>query len=319
MPFTLDPEVGAVLGKLFENAPPQPPRGDVKTRRQNTEGFFTALGQLRPAIQGIEIQDFHAKSADGHEVLCRWFTKSGVRLSGSSAVCYAHGGGMISISIDVYAEIIKNYVVHTGVPFLVIEYRLAPEVQAPKLVEDCFAGLQLLHEKAGELGVDPKRIAVMGDSGGGALAAMLTHYVKAKGGPSICKQILVYPMLDDFSTEADPHIQPYLTWDTDANYTAWEAVLGKSKFQSKTNSPIDVPARMTVKDAEGLPPAHIDVGELDLFRDEDLAYARTLGQAGVGCEMHVYPGVPHAFEAFAPESGVGQQAFGNRFKALMSF
>ncbi|KAK5150515.1 hypothetical protein LTS14_010008 [Recurvomyces mirabilis] len=163
MPFQLDAEVAAVLAKLFESPPPKPPRGDVQTRRANTEGFFTQLSQLRPSIQGIENQDFHVKSADGYEVLCRWFKKEGVPLSNSSAVLYAHGGGMISISIDTYGEIIKNYVSNTGVPFLVVQYRLAPEVQSPKLVEDCFAGLQYLISHAKDLGVDPKRVAVMGD------------------------------------------------------------------------------------------------------------------------------------------------------------
>ncbi|KAK4541699.1 hypothetical protein LTR36_007408 [Oleoguttula mirabilis] len=320
MPFTLNPEVGAGLAKLFGTGPPPPPPevGDVKTRRERVGLLFNILKDFVPAVLDVETKDFHTKADDGHDILCRWFTKTGSKLSGSSAICYAHGGGMISLNVDFFDEPIKRYVSRTGVPFMAIEYRLAPEVQAPIPVTDTYAGLQYLHDHAAELGVDPARIGVMGDSAGGGIAASLAHYVKAKKGPAVCKQILIYPMLDDRNISVDPEIAPFAIWSMGDNETGWGALLGDRRGGEDVK-PFEAAARMTVEDARDLPPAYIDVGELDIFRDEDLEYARKLGQAGVSCEFHLVPGAPHAFEYFAPESEVARTTMESRHKAIKSF
>jgi acetyl esterase/lipase len=292
--------------------------GDIETRRKNNDVSFAALSNALPDITEVESQDFHTTSSDGHEILCRWYTRKGSSLSKSSAVCYLHGGGMISISADAYGFIVRKYVQQTGVPFLVVDYRLAPEVQAPRLVEDCYAGLQYLVSHADELGVDPQRIAVMGDSGGGALAAALTHFIKAKGGPELAKQILIYPMLDDRTKDTDPHIETFVSWHGEDNQTAWQAVLG-DKYLADNLSPVDAPGRMMVEDASGLPPAYIDVGELDLFRNECQVYAQKLGLAGVSCEFHLFPSVMHGYDIFAPDTEVTRRTMAERYRAITSF
>ena len=225
---------------------------------------------------------------------------------------------MIGFSVPFYTDIIKPYVSMSGVPFLAVDYRLAPEVRAPVPVTDVYAGLEYLHQHASELGVDPDRIGVMGDSAGGGISAALCHYVKQKNGPiKIARQILAYPMLDDRTVEPQPNVAPFAIWSIDDNRTGWEALLGPER-RGKPDVPVtDAPGRMTVEDAKGLPPAYIDVGELDVFRDEDLQYARILGQAGVSCELHLIPGANHAFEAFAPTSEVAQLAVGQRIKAIL--
>jgi len=319
MPLTLDPEVGAVLGKLFGTEVPEKPAvGDIETRRSNNDAFFSLLSSQLPTISDVASQDFHAKASDGHEILCRWYTKKGAQLSGSPAVVYAHGGGMISLSISHFVSTVKRYVQATGVPFLIVEYRLAPEFKAPIQVTDTYAGLQYLVSHASELGVDPERIAIMGDSGGGAIAASLTHYIKRNNGSPVCKQILVYPMLDDRTTTTPASIAPFVSWDGNDNLTAWTAVLGDDRVGSSDVSPIEAAARMTVEDAEGLSPAYIDIGELDLFRDEALEYARKLTQAGVSCELHLFPGVQHAYDAFAPDAEVTRRTYEERFRAIRS-
>lgn len=193
----------------------------------------------------------------------------------------------------------------TGVPFLFIDYRLAPEVKAPVQVTDAYAGLKWLHNHAPELGVDPNRIAIMGDSAGGGITASLAHYIKLKGSPRVVRQILIYPMLDDRNIHPDPAIAPFATWSTDDNITGWTALLGDRRGADDV-SVLEAAGRMTPAEARGLPPAYIDVGELDLFRDEDLEYARNLGRGGVSCELHLVPSVPHAYESFAPESDVAR-------------
>lgn len=99
------------------------------------------------------------------------------------------------------------------------EYRLAPEVKAPVPVTDAYAGLRYLVDHAKELGVDPQRIAIMGDSAGGGIVASLAHYIKLKGGPAVKKQILIYPMLDDRNLEVDSNLAPFATWTTNDNKT----------------------------------------------------------------------------------------------------
>nr|POE88398.1 carboxylesterase nlhh [Quercus suber] len=275
MPFALDPDVAVAVGKLFgpNGPPPKPAVGDVAGRRAGVAGFFALLDQLQPTpVTNVETKDFHTSAPDGHQILLRWFTKADSPAPGS-AILYAHGGGMISLQLENYDKALKRYVAMTGVPFLAVEYRLAPEVQAPIPVTDTYAGLQYLVAHAAELGVDPSRIGIMGDSAGGGIAASLAHYAKSKGGPALKKQILIYPMLDDRNVVPDPQLEPFLVWTVDDNKTGWGALLG-DRVGGPNVPPTDAAGRMTVEDAVGLPPAYIDVGELDLFRDEGLEYAR---------------------------------------------
>jgi acetyl esterase/lipase len=212
-----------------------------------------------PKVDGVDSKDFSTKANDGHELLLRWYTKQGTPLPGS-AILYAHGGGMICLNIGVYDQGIKRYVSRTGVPFLLVEYRLAPEVRYPVPVTDTYAGLQWLVEHASELGVDTSRIAIMGDSAGGGITASLAHHIKAQGGPAVKKQILVYPMLDDRNVVPDQFLASMATWGYDDNKTGWGALLGE-KMGTDDVPVIAAAGRMTVKDAAGLPPAYIDVSK----------------------------------------------------------
>ena len=268
---------------------------------------------MPPSPEGIEMKDYYTKAADGHQILLRWYTKSGS--NADSAVVYTHGGGMFAGSVDLYDSMVGRYVHLSGVPFLSVDYRLAPEHPAPTLVNDAYAGLVWLHEHAKELGVDPKKIAIMGDSGGGAVAAGLTHLAKEKGGPGIAKQILIYPMLDDRNIKEDVHLQPFAIWSHVDNETAWNCVLGARRGKDGV-SPKDAPARMT--DASGLPPMYIETGELDFFRDEDVEYAAKFSKAGISIEMHIHPGCPHAFEVFAQDSSVAHRALADRVRVIQS-
>jgi acetyl esterase/lipase len=169
-----------------------------------------------------------------------------------------------------------------------------------------------LIEHAGDLGVDAARLAIMGDSGGGALAAGAAISSRDRG-IALARQILVYPMLDDRNQNPGPGATPHLTWSYDDNYTAWSAVLG-SAFGTDDVSPIIAPARL--RDFVGLAPAYIDVGDLDIFRDEAIDYARRLALAGIPVELHVHPGVPHGWERFAPHAESAKRAMADRARAV---
>lgn len=111
------------------------------------------------------------------------------------------------------------------------------------------------------------------------------------------------------------HIAPYALWSYDDNLTAWPALLGDA-----AGGP-DVPATAAparLEDASGLPPAYVEVGQLDVFRDEDLAYATKLSRAGVPVEFHLHPGAPHEFDSIAFDSDVARRAIADRVRVLRS-
>jgi acetyl esterase/lipase len=315
MPFTLDPEVAAVLASLAAGAPSSTPLpvGDVATRRAVLDAMFAAVGAMQPTPADVITRDVHAASHDGAEILLRWYAKKGA--APGSAVVFLHAGGMISGSVDLFDGTVARYVSASGVPMLAVDYRRAPEHRHPTPIEDAFAGLRWLHEHAAELGVRSERIAVMGDSAGGGLAAALAILARDRGAPAIARQILVMPMLDDRTTTPDPHIAPFALWSYDDNATGWQALLGDAAGARHVPA-VAAPARLD--DASALPPAYIEVGQLDIFRDDAIAYATKLGRAGVPVELHLHPGVPHEFDFFAFETSVARRAMADRIRVLQS-
>ncbi len=317
MALALDPEIAAALAPMMagmaEFTPPAV--GDVLGRRPMTEAIMAQTAAMQPMPGDVDITDFATSTPDGAEILLRWYAPSGAAAVPGPAVVHLHGGGMIMGSVALYDGPVARYVSDARVPMLAVDYRVAPEHPFPAPVEDAYAGLRWLVEHAGELNVDPSRVAVMGDSGGGGLAAAVAILARDRGGPTIARQVLVYPMLDDRTVSVDPEIAPFAVWTWDDNVTAWGALLGEG-----AGGP-DVPAHAAparLADAAGLPPAYIEVGQLDIFRDEDLAYAHLLGRAGVPVEFHLHAGAPHEFETFAFDSAVARRSRADRIRVLQS-
>jgi acetyl esterase/lipase len=245
------------------------------------------------------------------EIELRWYAKT--RAGTGSAVVYAHGGGMLAGSLDLYDEVVCWYVEQTGVPFLSVGLRLAPEAPtSTAMAEDVFSALIWLRGHSRQLGIDPSRIAVMGDSGGGGPSAGAAILARDRG-IHVAKQILVYPMLDDRNTLPGPIPEALLTWGYDNNYTGWATLLGH-EIGTDAVSPVSAPARLA--HFNGLPTTYIEVGDLDIFRDESIAYAAGLARAGVAIELHVHPGAPHGFERFVPDSDVARRAMADRARAI---
>jgi acetyl esterase/lipase len=226
-----------------------------------------------------------------------------------------HGGGMIVGDIGMFDGPASRYVSASGTPILSVDYRLAPERPHPTPVEDVYAALVWLHEHAAELGVDPARIAVFGDSAGGGLAAAVSILARDLGGPAIAKQVLVMPMLDDRTIHPDPELAPFAVWTWDDNRTGWQALLADAA--GGPDAPAHAaPAR--VADPRGCRPRTSRSGQLDIFRDEDLTYALRLGQAGVPVEFHLHPGVPHEFDFIAYDTAAARRAVADRVRVLAS-
>lgn len=312
----IDAQVFAELARLRTDDSAQPAVGDAGARRVNARRMFEQLAAARPPAEGIQVQSYSAVAEDGARVSLRWYRP--VDFMPGGAALYLHGGGMIFGLTELgalYDSAVRGYVATSGVPMLVVDYRIAPEFGHPVPLQDCYAGLLWLVEHADELGVDPARLTVMGDSAGGGLAAALCLLARDRGGPTIVQQLLIYPMLDDRTATPDPQLLPFLTWTYDDNVTGWQALLGGAMGTAAVSAHA-APARAT--DLSGLPATYVDVGDLDIFRDENISYASRLAQAGVATELHVHPGCPHAFELLAPDADVSQRVIADRVRRLRS-
>ncbi|AFM17256.1 esterase/lipase [Mycolicibacterium chubuense NBB4] len=321
MTLEFDPDVLAEMGPLMAARPAEaepPPVGDVATRRITGRDTFAQLASVRAPVEGVRTDDHVVPGTDGCTLTATWYRPAEIAPGDSTAAAlYLHGGGMIlglEHTRELYDSVVRGYVAASGVPMLMVDYRVAPEFPHPQPLDDCRASLRWLADHAGELGVDPRRLAVMGDSAGGGLAAGVCLAARDDGIP-VAAQLLVYPMLDDRTTAADPLLTPFLTWTYDDNATGWQALLG-TRAGTADVPPYAAPARAV--DLHGLPPTYLEVGELDVFRREVLAYADALGRAGVSVELHQYPGCPHASDLLAPNAGSTQRALADRVRRLRS-
>lgn len=227
---------------------------------------------------------------------------------------HLHGGGYVMGQAESSGAGNVRTADDVGCLVVSVDYRLAPETIAPGAAEDAHAVLAWLNKEAATLDIDTDRIAVGGDSAGGGLAAATALLARDKGLYKLCFQLLVYPMLDDRTAAegaGNPHVGDFI-WQHDHNVFAWTAYLG-AKPGSAGVSPYAAPAR--AENLAGLPPTYISVGALDLFLEEDMAYAARLAAAGVPMELHVYPGAYHAFE-FNAESDVSIRAEADKRRAL---
>ena len=310
MALEIEPEIAVSIAAQFAQlmADGEPAADDLEARRALVAVALT--GNDRPPAE-VRHRDVRLRSFDGAEIGARWYWTKGS--SRGPAVVYLHGGGMVAGSIDHYDARIGAYVLRSGVPMLAVEYRLAPEHPFPQPQEDSFSGLLWLVDHADELGVDHERIAVMGDSAGGGLAASVAILARDRGLP-LAKQLLIYAMLDDRTT-SDPLLlqAPFLVHGYEDNLASWNALL-----EDRAGSP-DIPATAAparLQDASGLPPAYLEVGEVDIFRAEVLDYAGKLLAHGVSVELHLHAGAPHGYDLFAPRSAVSLRAGDDRIRAL---
>ena len=227
---------------------------------------------------------------------------------GRGAVLHLHGGGMVVGTADRAVADKPQLALEHDCVVVSVDYRLAPETPFPGPQEDNYAALLWLAENAASLGVDPARILVMGESAGGGLAASLALMTRDRDGPKLAGQVLIYPMLDwRTGSGACPYANRNTgewVWTREKNRFGWNALRGDYQPADARKAWFS-PA--LADDLAGVAPAYISTGALDLFLDEDLAFARRLIDCGVPTELHVYPGAIHAFE-MVPDTTLAEQA-----------
>lgn len=312
-----DPEFLSAL-KALGPQPEHVPSQDVYQVRDSMNQVLQASVGGAPRPENVQEKVFTVTSRDGTEIQVTRFATPEVMGASepTPAVVYAHGGGMVAGSAAVFSSKVATFAHASNLPFFSVEYRLAPEHRAPCAVEDMYASLKYVSGHAAELNIDATKIAVMGDSAGGGLAAATALLARDQEfSPPIAKQILVYPMLDDRTElSAEDPLQKFLFWANGDNILAWSAYVGEDKRGKADGvSPYAAPAR--AESLRGLPPAYIEVGSLDLFRDEDISYATRLAKDEVEIEFHLLPGLPHGFDGFRSVSWT-DRSYKNRIDAL---
>jgi acetyl esterase/lipase len=215
---------------------------------------------------------------------------------------WIHGGGYVIGSAAQDDAVCRHFADTIGLVVASVDYRLAPESPFPAPLEDCYEALTWLARRPD---VEPGRIAVGGASAGGGLAAALALLAHERGEVQLAFQLLTYPMLDDrTATRTDIDEGNLRLWNNKANRFGWRSYTGFPPGSSAVTG-LAAPARYG--DLSGLPPAWIGVGSLDLFHDEDVAYAERLDAAGVECRLDVVDGAFHGFDLVRPKAGVSRE------------
>jgi acetyl esterase/lipase len=265
------------------------------------DGRFTVDERVVPGLAG---------DPDITLLICTPTTVTGTL----GCIYHTHGGGMIIGDRRTGLEPMLDWAEEFGMVVVSVEYRLAPDHPHPAPVDDCYAGLLWTAAHAAELGFDPDRLIIAGGSAGGGLAAAVTLRARDEDGPALLGQMLMCPMLDDRNdTPSAIQMAGLGVWDRASNEFGWTSLLGDQRGGPDV-SPYAAPARAV--DLSNLPPAFIDVGSAETFRDEDVTYASRIWQAGGRAELHVWPGGFHGFDGLAPSAAVSRDAAQARLRWL---
>lgn len=205
---------------------------------------------------------------------------------------YLHGGGFVLGDLDCYDAVCSNLCARSGCVIVAVDYRLAPEAPFPAAVDDCYAALAWTAANAPSLGASPDRLAVVGDSAGANLAAVLALLARDRTGPAIAFQALVYPV-----TAAAPGQFPsHEKFGSGYVLTSRSmASFNQHYFGPSGVAPDFRGAPLLAAEFAGLPPALIQVAGYDPLRDEGIAYAERLMAAGVQVSLVDYPGLSHGY------------------------
>jgi acetyl esterase len=287
MTYRFDPE----LAPFVEGMPAVDLSDPARVRAASAARLADAPPYESPVPLAVE--DRRVPGADGDpDVPVRVYAPA-ARNGALPGLLYIHGGGFCIGSVDGDDARAREVAAIADAVVVSVEYRLAPEHPFPAGLRDCFAALGYLAKNAAELGVDPRHIGVAGNSAGAGLAAATALTARDEGGPELCLQYLNIPELDD--RLETPSVQAYT--DTPVANRANLVLTWQHYLAGQQATAYAAPARAT--DLAGLPPSYVAVCEFDPLRDEGIAYAQRLVQAGVPVELHLYPGTFHGSSRIA--------------------
>ena len=304
----LDPQASALLDLIgISKMDPMETLSAAEARQQ-----FVKFAEARKMMAAEPVDDVRDLTieAPGGPIPVRVYEPRHV--DPAPALIYFHGGGWVLGGLDSHDHICRSLA--NGVPCTVcsVDYRLAPEHKFPAAVDDSFAATEWIASHAGELRIDPGRIAVSGDSAGGNLAAVVSQMAREQSGPHLVFQFLIYPATDmrmampsiDENADAPILSKAAMHWFVN-HYLTGEA--------DRAN-PLASPLLAT--DLSGLPPAFIITAECDPLRDEGEAYGELLRKQGVPVHVERYAGMPHGFFSMAAGLDAARRAFRDAVRRL---
>ena len=281
------PQVQALLDEFEKQGLPPFDQMSVPQARVVALGFRDLQGEPETVA---ETRDILVPGPAGKLPVRLYYPSTGKALP---RVVYFHGGGWVIGDVEIVDKPCRALAKASQCLVASVEYRLSPETKFPGPVEDCYAATRWLAEHAGEIGADPKRVAVAGDSAGGNLAAAVALMARDRGGPAIAYQLLIYPVTapaqgTEFASYRE-NGEGYLLTKGSMEWF-WDHYLpspehGKNPYASPLHA----------SDLSRLPPAMVVTAEFDPLRDEGLAYAKRLQEAGVNVTTSHHEGVIHGF------------------------
>jgi acetyl esterase len=294
----VDPAFVPMLEAIASMPPPPADSDPVAAARAATGTMF-----VHPSPPDVSVEDRSVPGLAGAPDVPVRVYRPRSATNPAGVLVYFHGGGFIAGSVDSHDGTVRELAEGAGCVAVSVEYRLAPEHPYPAPLDDCVAALQWVAAHASEIGGDPSRLAIGGDSAGGNLAAAVALRNRDEGGPRLALQLLVYPVIDVAC--ATPSMTSNGTGymlTADSMRWMWSTYLGGA---AASNDPYACPSAAT--DLAGLPPAHVITAEFDPLRDEGESYAAALRAAGVATEHVRYDGQIHGFfsmHGLAPQSKV---------------
>jgi len=308
----VDPELRDALALW-----PQLPLSAETLQQRRDEGIAALSGVPIPDLPDVATGEIHVESAFGAPPIRVLSYRPKSAAGPLPVILHIHGGGFVMGTPEMKDVENRIFASELKCAIYSVDYRLAPEAPHPAPLQDIYSVFAWLHARAGELGLNPARIGIKGESGGGGLAAGVVLYARDQAGPKFAFQHLIYPMIDDRSAvrkDLHPQVGEFV-WTQGNNHFGWQSLLGQEPGAADV-SPYASAARAA--DVSGLPPTYISVGGLDLFLEENLAYAERLSRANVPVELHIYPGAYHGFYR-AIAARVTKQAEHDTREALRRF
>ena len=261
-----------------------------------------------PALDDLNVTSQEITTEDGKVTVHIYRSDKAEKVS--PGILWIHGGGYIMGTAE--SQNAATFAREMDATVVSVDYRLAPEHPFPAGVNDSTAALRWMADNAESLGIDPERIVIGGESAGAGMAAGVVLRNRDEKGPKIALQLLLYPMLDNLHDTHSGSLEGYPLWDRQTSFNAWEMYLNGTPGAAA--SPYASASR--AKDLRGLPPVFITVGTADMFRDENINYAKRLMAAGVPTQLAVFPGIFHGGESFAPNAPVSKAMIGTYKAAL---
>jgi acetyl esterase len=306
----LDPQLEPINQVMTAGLPPRPgPEHPVDEMRNGLRMLSMALGEPEEVAS---VEDRVVPGPAG-EIPVRIYRPEGEGLLG--CLVFFHGGGFVLGDLESHDHLCRELANRSGGVVVAVDYRRAPEHPYPAAVDDCWAALGWVVDQAEALGIDPRAVAVGGDSAGGNLAAVAARRARDEGAPPLCFQLLVYPVID---------LHDMGSWESRRRSGEGYALSSglMEWFHDHYLGPdgpepgdVDV-SPILVEDLSGLPSAHVVLAEFDPLHDEGRAYADRLEAAGVAVDLVDYEGAVHIFFQLGPITEIGRRAVDTAADAL---